>query len=123
MIDVVVDKSLLCGTDCLFDRMQLLRDIEAGTLSFDHVDDGAQVSLGALQALDDFRVTLMKFRFDHLCILSYPPGEDHVGEYSQALGTADSRHAGSTATRSWWRSRASSPALCGPLRNTSSPFD
>jgi len=43
-------------------------------------------------------------------------------KFGCARAFADSRHAESTTTRSWWRSRASWPALCGPLRNTSNPF-
>jgi len=36
---------------------------------------------------------------------------------------ADSRLAGSIATRSWWRKHTSSPALCGLSRDRSSRFD
>ena len=40
-------------------RLQLLRDIEARPLRLDHIDNAAQVTFGAAQALDDFRMGLV----------------------------------------------------------------
>jgi hypothetical protein len=41
-----------------FDGMQLLGNLEARQLRFDHVDDAAEVTFGAPQAPDDFRMAL-----------------------------------------------------------------
>jgi hypothetical protein len=42
----------------LFDRVQLLGDVEAWPLHFDHVYDAAQVTFGAPQALNDLGMAL-----------------------------------------------------------------
>ena len=41
------------------DRVQLLGDVEAWPLRFDHIDDAAQVTFGTPQALDDLGMALM----------------------------------------------------------------
>ena len=38
VLDMIVDQFLLGGRDCLLDRMKLLRELEAGTAAFDHLD-------------------------------------------------------------------------------------
>jgi hypothetical protein len=45
--------------DGLLNRMQLLGDVEARPLLFDHVDDAAQTALRAAQPLDDLRMALV----------------------------------------------------------------
>src|SRR5262249_49939807 len=42
------------------DRMQLLGDVKTGAVLLDHLGDAAQMPLGAFQALQDLRMTLMK---------------------------------------------------------------
>jgi len=56
VFDVVVDQHLLGLRNGLLDRIQLLGNVEARPLRLDHLDDAAQVTFGAPQALDDFRV-------------------------------------------------------------------
>ena len=56
---MVVDQRLLGLRNGLLDRMQLLGNVEARTPRFDHVDDAVQVTFGAPQALDDFRMGLV----------------------------------------------------------------
>jgi hypothetical protein len=64
MLDVVVDQRMLGVRHRAFDRVQLLREIEAGPAVLDHRDDRAQVSFRALQPLDDSGVT---------CVLRHDP--------------------------------------------------
>ena len=59
VFDVVVDQRLLGLRNGLLDRIQLLGNVEARPLRLDHLDDAAQVTFGAPQALDDFRVGLV----------------------------------------------------------------
>jgi len=54
-----VDQRLLGLHNNLFDRMQLLGNVEARPLYFDHVDDTAEVTFCAAQALDDLGMTLV----------------------------------------------------------------
>ena len=57
------------------DRLQLLGDVEAWPLRFDHIDDAAQVTFGAPQAPDDLGMALM----DRMAVrrqIPYPPGWD-----------------------------------------------
>ena len=56
------------------DRVQLLGDVEAWPLRFDHIDDAAQVTFGAPQAPDDFRMGLVDWVSIHRKILSSPTG-------------------------------------------------
>ena len=44
MIDMIVDQSALGACDSIFYRLQLLRDIDAWPLIFDHPDNTAQVA-------------------------------------------------------------------------------
>ena len=71
VIEVVVNKRLLCFVDCAFDGVKLLCQVETGTAALDHGNDLLQMTVRAAQALDDLRVGLMEF-VDH--IESYPPG-------------------------------------------------
>ena len=53
VIDVVVDEGLLGRRDRLLDSLELLGEVEASSTVLHHLDDGAQMALGALEALDD----------------------------------------------------------------------
>src|SRR5215208_5191503 len=67
MIEMIRNQGLLGLADGLFDRMQLLGYFKAGPAGLDHFDDGAQMPIGPLQALDDFRVAFMEMEmFNHL---------------------------------------------------------
>lgn len=44
MIDVIVDQRALGARDSVLDRLQLLGDVDAGSLIFDHTDDAAQMA-------------------------------------------------------------------------------
>jgi len=57
---MVVDQDFLRRGKRFLDSVQLLRDIETRPLRFEHADDCAQVPLGTPEALDDFRMGLMK---------------------------------------------------------------
>ena len=59
-------------------------------------------------------------RSDAVELAALLPGRHKCG---YGHGFADAGHVASTAARSGWRLRATWPALCGPLRNTSSLFD
>ena len=70
VIDVVVDQGLLGRSHSLFDRMKLLSQIQARPARLDHDDRLAQMSLGALQPIDDFRMGFVgDMRLDR-CMLS-----------------------------------------------------
>ena len=68
MRDMVADQRFFGPRHGLFDRMKLLRDVDARPSAFDHRDNGAQMAFGALQALGGFRVG---FVFAHTHILSW----------------------------------------------------
>ena len=57
MIDVVVDERPLGAGKSSLDRLELLRDIDAGPLLLDHPNDAAQMTGSPVQPLDDRRVT------------------------------------------------------------------
>lgn len=59
---MVLDQCFLCLADSFFHCVELLRHIYAGSLRFDHGDDTAQVSLRAVQPLDDVGVTFVYVR-------------------------------------------------------------
>jgi hypothetical protein len=59
MIDVVVDQGLLGIHDRALDGLQLLRKLHAGSSFFDHTDDDLQVTVGALEPLDDVRMLMV----------------------------------------------------------------
>ena len=56
MVDMVVDERALGAGNGAFDCLELLRDIDARSLLFDHADDAAHMTGGAVQPLDDRRV-------------------------------------------------------------------
>ncbi|TQJ94670.1 hypothetical protein FBY20_1406 [Achromobacter sp. SLBN-14] len=53
VVNVVLNKDFLSLGYRLFDCMQLLRKIQAGTMVFHHLQDAPQVAFGALKALSD----------------------------------------------------------------------
>lgn len=53
MIDMVVNQRPFGACDRILDRLQLLRDLDTGTLLFDHADDSAQMSCRPVEPLDD----------------------------------------------------------------------
>lgn len=57
MIDMIVYERALGTGDGAFNRLELLRKIDAGPLFLDHRDDAAQVACSTVQTLDDSRVT------------------------------------------------------------------
>lgn len=57
MVDMIIDQRPLGAGDGVLDRLQLLRDIDAWASAFDHVDDAAQMTAGAVQAFDDRGMT------------------------------------------------------------------
>lgn len=56
---MIVDERALGAGDCIFDGLELLRDVDAGSLLFDHPHDAAQMTRRAVEALDDRRMAGM----------------------------------------------------------------
>lgn len=56
---MVLDKHTLGLADGFLHGMQLLSDVDAGSMVFDHGDDAAQVTLRTLQPFDDIAMTLV----------------------------------------------------------------
>ena len=56
MVDVIVDQGLLGRRHGLLDRMKLLGEIQTRSPTLDHGDGLAQMTLGALQPIDDLGV-------------------------------------------------------------------
>ena len=75
VIEVIVDQRLFRLANRLFDRVELLRQIDARPTLIDHGNDASQVTLGALQPLDDLRLALMNEGLFKLPV-SYPPRQD-----------------------------------------------
>ncbi|OEO25754.1 hypothetical protein AX279_09965 [Pseudomonas sp. J237] len=59
VVNVILDKHTLGLADGFFNSMQLLSDIDAGPMIFDHGDDAAQMALRSLQPFDDIAMTLV----------------------------------------------------------------
>jgi hypothetical protein len=53
MVEVIADQRFLRLGDGFFDRMELLREVEARSLSLNHHDDGMKMCLSPLEPLDD----------------------------------------------------------------------
>lgn len=79
VIEMVLDQGSLRIDYGVFDRRELLGDVEAWFLRLDHSDDAAKVPLGTLEPLDDFRMAGVDMVFCHLLINSC------------GVGTADQR--------------------------------
>ena len=65
MVEMVLDQRLFGLFHGLFNRVQLLGNVEAGAACANHLDNGAQVPLRPFQPLDDFRMGLVKVGFGH----------------------------------------------------------
>ena len=63
MVDVVMDQRALRFGHGPFDGMELRREIDAGPPLFDHADDAAQMSFGALQSGGDGGVACVGVNF------------------------------------------------------------
>jgi hypothetical protein len=79
MIQMVVHQGPFGLGNCLLYRVELLRDVEAGTSFLDHGDDGSKVTFDSLKPLHDLEVALMTVR---RCVhgISYPAGGDKSSE-------------------------------------------
>lgn len=73
VLDMVVDQRLLGLRNGLLDRVQLLCDVEARPLRFDHIDDAAQVTFDARQALDGLVMALVDRMAVHGTPIPSPP--------------------------------------------------
>lgn len=80
VVDMIVDQRTLGAGDGAFHRLELLSDVDTGTLLLDHADDTAQVTGRAVQTLDDRRMTGMHVVSHARDIIrqadnaKYPPG-------------------------------------------------
>src|SRR5262245_52842650 len=74
MVDVVVNEGALCVGDRLFDRMQLLSEVQTRAPGFDHLDDAAEVAFRTSQPLHDIWVCGMERLICHTYILSWGRG-------------------------------------------------
>ena len=63
MVDMVVHQCFFCIGDCLFDRLQLLRNVQAIAVFLQHLDDAFQVALGAFQALENVGMRGVRYHF------------------------------------------------------------
>src|SRR5262249_52743721 len=68
MVEMVLDQGAFRLRDRFFDRVQLLRDVEAGLLAVDHGDHGRKMPRRALEALGD--VGVMRVQVGHEHVLS-----------------------------------------------------
>src|SRR5262249_29052136 len=71
MVDVVVKEGALCVGDRLFDRMQLLSEVQTRAPGFDHLDDAAEVAFRTSQPLHNIWVCCVERLICHMCILSW----------------------------------------------------
>ena len=88
MVEMVADQRLLGFADGFLNRVQLLRDLRTGAARFDHFDDAAQMTICALQPLDDGRMALVGVSGARGCLIHgpcYAPGEDIVKRLRDAL--------------------------------------
>ena len=63
MINVFVDQGLFGIVDRAFDSLKLLGEFDAGSTFLDHGDDHSKVSVGALEALDDPWMAMVRHGF------------------------------------------------------------
>src|SRR5215831_9380988 len=91
MVDVVVNEGALCVGDRLFDRMQLLSEVQTRAPGFDHLDDAAEVAFRTSQPLHDIWVCGMERLICHTYILSWGRGYVKRQKYSTATKKAFTR--------------------------------
>ena len=65
MVDVIVDQRLLRLADGLLDGMELLREVETGAAVREHLDHLVKVTFGALQTLEDCRMSYVNMIIGH----------------------------------------------------------
>jgi hypothetical protein len=63
MVNMILDKLLLCLRDCPLHGIELLREINARPIIGKHTYHPVEMSLGSLQALDDARMHFVDGRF------------------------------------------------------------
>jgi hypothetical protein len=63
MIEMILDQCTLCLTDGFLDSMELLGDIKARPIVFDHFDDAAQMTIGAFQPFGNVGMMLVNMMF------------------------------------------------------------
>jgi hypothetical protein len=66
MVDMVVDERALGAGYGAFDGLELLRNVDAGSLLLDHADNAAQMTGSAVEPLDDRRVA-------GVCVMGHAP--------------------------------------------------
>ncbi len=59
MTDMIVNQGFFGILNRAFDRLELLRKLMTGPALFDHFDDHPQMPIGAFEALDNRRMTVM----------------------------------------------------------------
>jgi hypothetical protein len=59
VVDMILNERPLGLANRFFNRMQLLRDVNALATLLDHRDDASQVTVGSFEALDDCLMTLV----------------------------------------------------------------
>ncbi len=80
MIKMVRDQGFLRLANGFFDRMHLLRYVQTGAAGLDHLDDGAQMTFGSLEPLDDLGMGAVEMEmFSHSDILSPWRGYCNIG--------------------------------------------
>jgi hypothetical protein len=60
---MIMDQGLFGIVDRIFDRLKLLGKGEARPAFLDHFNDHVKVPVGALEALDDLRMALVRHGF------------------------------------------------------------
>ena len=60
IVNVVMDIELFGFSDGLLNRVELLGNFEASAAAFDHRDDGAKMTLGPFQAVNDRGVSAVR---------------------------------------------------------------
>jgi len=73
---MVLNQRLLGLRDRLFDGLKLLGDVMARATVLNHLDDAAQVTVRALEPLDDLGMGAMDVLACRHGLTSYPPGGD-----------------------------------------------
>jgi len=99
---MIVDQLTLGLGDRAFDSLKLLREIEAGTSLIKHGQDRSQMTVGPLQAFDDFGVSGMLHGVRSAAILSGGIGQVNAFYLERGLKIA----AGELLLRLWLSHKA-----------------
>jgi len=65
MVDVILNQGAFGLGNGFFDGMELLRDVGAGPLRLDHLDDTQKMPVGTFQPIYDLGVGCMRDMFCH----------------------------------------------------------